>query len=394
MALTKDPRVAWLFPSLERGYYWHPIFSRFSSVFKQTIVYSGYWTGYAPGYENSFTVEVVGQTRYVRDEAAAEGYNCKFIYASPAIVGYLIRFRPDIIFTSGFSIWTALALLLKFVFRWRVVVLYDGNSPGIDHRSSQLRFWLRRLMAWFVDAYAANNQDAKTYLSQYVGASDRQVFCRPYLVPQASSLQKQQAEVELAAAKRPVFLYVGDLIPRKGLPALLEACRILQQQGVQDYSLLVVGNGTQRAELEEFVETHRLSDRVIWAGWVEYGQLGAYFRHANVFVFPTLEDIWGMVTLEAMVFGKPVLCSKWAGSCELVIDGENGYRFDPHSPDELATLMRCLIESPDLIAQMGQRSEAIIARYTPEAATQLFVDITNTVLKRAQPIRDELVRAE
>lgn len=378
-----NTRIAWLFPSLERGNYWHPILSQFRQAFKQTMLYTGYWPGFSPGFEGTFPVEVVGETKYLKTGPSATGYNCRFIYASPNIVFYLLRFKPHVIFTSGFSIWTALALLLKPVFRWRVVILYDGSSPGVDHRGSKVRLYSRRIMTWFVDAFTANNHAAKDYLIEFVGARENRVFSRPYLVPQAQALLQH---IESAAPvsrplQRPIFLFVGDIIPRKGLHALLDACNLLQEKGCHDYTVLIVGDGSQRAELEDSVKTRNLTDQVMWMGWIEYGQLGAYFRYADIFVFPTLEDVWGMVVLEAMVFGKPILCSKWAGSSEMVIEGENGYLFDPHAPEELARVMYRFIENPELTVSMGQKSQQLIAQHTPQSAAQLFVEVTSSVLR-------------
>jgi glycosyltransferase involved in cell wall biosynthesis len=114
-------------------------------------------------------------------------------------------------------------------------------------------------------------------------------------------------------------------------------------------------------------------------GQVSYSQLGSYFRAADVFILPTLEDIWGMVVLEAMAFGKPILCSQWAGAAELICDGENGYLFDAHQPEAIATAMQRLIDQPDQIAPMGERSAALIAKHTPTAAAQFLVQVTRTV---------------
>jgi len=85
--------------------------------------------------------------------------------------------------------------------------------------------------------------------------------------------------------------------------------------------------------------------------------------------------------LEAMVLGKPILCSKWAGAAELVIDGENGYCFDPYEPAKLAELMRRFIDEPDLAASMGHKSEQLMTQYTPEAAAKFLSEVTSFVLK-------------
>ena len=69
--------------------------------------------------------------------------------------------------------------------------------------------------------------------------------------------------------------------------------------------------------------------RITWFGAVDYSQLGACYQTSDVFVFPSLEDIIGMVVLEAMVFGKPVLCSDQAGAKDMVRGRQKWICFQP-----------------------------------------------------------------
>jgi glycosyltransferase involved in cell wall biosynthesis len=194
--------------------------------------------------------------------------------------------------------------------------------------------------------------------------------------------EEHLAQPVLSQYKQPIFLFVGSITPRKGLHLLLQACAILQQQGCDKYTLAIIGDGTQRKELEDFCQEKGLSDRVRWIGKVDYSKLGAYFSESDVFVLPTLEDTWGMVVLEAMVLGKAVLSSKWAGASELVIEGENGYCFDPYDPEKLSQLMRLFIDNPDLAVAMGKKSKQLMAQYTPEAAAQFLSKVTSFVLEQ------------
>ncbi|XDE62781.1 glycosyltransferase family 4 protein [Arthrospira platensis BEA 1257B] len=160
---------------------------------------------------------------------------------------------------------------------------------------------------------------------------------------------------------------------------LLEACAILQQQGETNYQLWVVGDGHQRPELETFCQQNQLTNYVRWFGRVEYHQLATYFTQADVFVLPTLEDTWGMVVLEAMVLGRPVLCSELAGASELITDGENGYCFHPQQPEYLAELMARFIQNPELAKLMGMRSQKLMDNYTPEAAANFLNQVTSFI---------------
>jgi glycosyltransferase involved in cell wall biosynthesis len=377
-------RIAWLILSLRRGNYWQPVLSEFTKIFKETIVYTGGWDGFVSGLEGKIAVEVVGKTQFIEAKTNQTlGYNHGFSYVSPRIVNHLLQFKPHVIFVNAFSLWTLLVLLFKPLGRWRVVIAYEGSSPTVDYRDSQLRLMLRRLMVKGADALITNNGRGKTYLTEILKAEESRVFARPYEVADAKALLGGQADIATESDRElrsPIFLFMGQVIPRKGIQFLLEACARLGQQAVHPYTLLIVGDGEQREELEVFIQNQGLAERVKWEGWVSYHRLGSYFRKADVFVLPTLEDTWGMVVLEAMTFGKPILCSKWAGASELVVEGENGYLFDPYNPEELAELMRRFLNDPELIVSMGQKSQQLIAQYTPESAAKFLAELTSFAL--------------
>ncbi|MBF2028654.1 MAG: glycosyltransferase family 4 protein [Oscillatoriales cyanobacterium C42_A2020_001] len=375
-----DLRIAWLLPVA--WFYWQPALSKFAQFFPETTVYTGLFPGFAKGLEGKLRVEVVGKFRVIEINRNDDSYGDNFTYLSPKIVGYLLRLRPHVIFSSSFGIWTILALMLKPLMGWRVVIAYEGSSPGVDYRNSALRLFVRRLMVWLADACLTNSQAGKTYLIDWLRAKQDRVFVQPYEIPDESTLPGGSGGIEdrFPALQRPIFLFVGHVIPRKGLPLLLDACTILKARGYENYTLLVVGDGTQREELNTFCQQQGLGDRIQWAGRIPYDQIGNYFRSADVFVFPTLEDTWGVVTLEAMLLGKPILCSQGAGTSELVVDGHNGYVFAPDDSETLADLMQKFLDNPHVISEMGEHSKQIMAQYTPLAAAKCLVQITELVM--------------
>jgi glycosyltransferase involved in cell wall biosynthesis len=377
-----DLRVAWLVPEVELGAYWQPVLREFTKVFKNTVFYTGrVWPGFDPTMPGASAIKLVGETKFVETEKIEAGYDRGFIVVSPSIIGYLLEFRPQVVFPQAFSLWTIIVALLKPLMRWRIAIIYDGSSPNTDFRDSGFRTFVRRILVRFADAFVSNSNAGKKYLMEVLNVPEDKIFTRTYLVPDAGALLKRldQTQPQNLQLKHPIFLYVGRITARKGIKTLLEACAILKSQGYVDYSLLIVGKGEQREELEAFIKERDFEEQVIWAGWVEYGNLGSYFQQADVFVFPTFEDVWGMVVPEAMVFGKPVLCSNGAASCELIVSGENGYIFEPSSAKELADKMQIFIDNPDLIESMGERSRQIISQKTPETAAKAYVEVTSFV---------------
>jgi len=377
-------RVAWLVPEVELGAYWQPVLREFTKVFKNTVFYTGrVWSGFDPTLPGASAIQLVGETKFVETEKIETGYDRGFIVVSPSIIGYLLEFRPQVVFPQAFSLWTVIVALLKPLMRWKIAIIYDGSSPNTDFRDSSFRTFVRRILVRFADAFVSNSNAGKKYLMEVLKVPEDKIFTRTYLVPDAGALLKRldQTQPPSLQLKRPIFLYVGRITARKGIKTLLEACAILKSQGYVDYSLLIVGKGDQREELEAFIKERHFEEQVLWAGWVEYGNLGSYFQQADIFVFPTFEDVWGMVVPEAMVFGKPVLCSNGAASCELIVSGENGYIFAPSSAKELADKMQIFIDNPDLIESMGERSRQMISQKTPETAAKAYLEVTSFVME-------------
>ena len=383
---SNNPRVAWLLPAMGTGgISFQHLLCEFTRTFPQTIVFTGQWPGFATGFENTFRVQEVGTTKHIPLGWSANGYGSTISLMSPSIMGHLLKFKPQVIFANAFSMWTAMALLLKPLARWKVIIICEGVSPSINCRGSSVRLLSRRVMARLADAFVANGKAAKAYLVNVLGAREDRVFARPFLVPsQQAMLQCPDDEVIKVDPnlQRPIFLFVGQIIPRKGLKVLLEACSILKHQGYKDFTLLVVGDGEQRQELEDFAKSRGLDPQVKWLGRVEYRCLGQYFQAADVFVFPTYEDIWGMVLTEAMAFGKPVLCSKGAGAAEMIINGENGFVFNTENIQQLTKYMRRFVENSTLSDAMGKKSKQIMAEHTLEHATQSFIKAVEFIRER------------
>jgi glycosyltransferase involved in cell wall biosynthesis/O-antigen/teichoic acid export membrane protein len=369
-ALEPEARVAWLLPSMDRGNYWQPLLKEFSQEFPQTRVFTGKWNGYLPGYENSFQLETVPGYRFVVLKKVPAGYNQGFFWLPLSIVPRLFRFRPTVIFTSAFSLWSLYALVFKLFTGARVIILWDGNSPATDYRTSNSRLAFRRLIGRWADGAVSNMRAGVEYLQGVIRMKEETLLCQPYQVPECSVLRTATDGPQLDFAPRPTFLFVGSLISRKGWSGLIEAANLLRQGGMESFSVILAGSGEQMAELNELVHSHRLEQHVTYVGKVPYQNLGAYYQAADVFVLPTHEDVWGLVLLEAMAFGKPVLCSTYAGASEMVTHGENGFIFDSHKPSDLADGMARFIQEPSLIERFGARAANAVARYTPKRAAR------------------------
>jgi glycosyltransferase involved in cell wall biosynthesis len=84
------------------------------------------------------------------------------------------------------------------------------------------------------------------------------------------------------------------------------------------------------------------------------------------------------------------LCSKYAGAKEMVMEGENGFVFDPHEPEKLAELMGRLIREPELIEKLGAKSWEIVAPYTPQKAANVLASVVSRILWQVSRMRPQI----
>lgn len=362
----KDMRIAYLAPTLVRGDYWQPIFRELTRLVPNTVVITSNWPGFLPGYEDKFKVQALQGYKYLMPQMTSTGAEVGILWAPPSVVWKLMEFRPHVIFTSAFSIWTLYALLYKALTGCRVVIGWEGNAPTTTYLDRPMRLKARRLMAHFTDAAYTNTREGLEYLRTVIRMPDAKLSQHPFQVPEASALRLGSKAPPLNYDRHPVFLFVASIIKRKGWRYLIDATIRLKMSVGSSFSVVLVGAGSELEALRAMVSANHLAEVVEVVGHVPYEVLGRYFRACDVFVLPTLEDTWGMVVLESMVYGKAVLCSQFAGSREMVEHGVNGFLFDPHHPDELFDFMQRFVLEPELSTAFGAKSSEIIAPYTPE----------------------------
>lgn len=179
------------------------------------------------------------------------------------------------------------------------------------------------------------------------------------------------------------FIYVGRFWWGKGLKHLLDAFQMTQKGSSVPVSLLLVGDGPQEAELRAACAARGLRN-VVFAGFMQKPELPRYYALADVFVFPTLGDPYGLVVNEAMACSLPVISTSSAGDItDRVREGVNGYIVPPGSGRALADRMILFATQPDMGARMGRASYEIVKSRTPDKWATDFEILVHAVLQRA-----------
>lgn len=172
------------------------------------------------------------------------------------------------------------------------------------------------------------------------------------------------------------FVTSAQLIHRKGVDVLIEACRMLPAEG---WRLDIYGSGPLESELKKQART--ASDFIVFHGSLSYKNRYQAFLDADVLVFPTRWDGWGMVVPEAMAHGLPVISTDQAMSAhDFIVDGINGFIGPAESPGFLADAMQRFIDEPELIPAFSEMSRGAVRDHTPEHGARRLVQFSRSLL--------------
>lgn len=203
------------------------------------------------------------------------------------------------------------------------------------------------------------------------------------IVPNGVEPGRYQRAVPIARYRDgvPNILFVGRMEPRKGLIHLLRAFRKLQRDGVRA-RLLLVGTGPGEREARRYVLTRQL-EGVEFLGRVPEAQKAQLFKTADIYVSPaTGRESFGIVLLEAMSAGAPIICSDIHGYRGVVRRERDGILVEPGNADALAAAIRRLIEDPALRAQLSRAGEERAQLFTWERVGQAVEEYYGFVIRR------------
>ena len=254
----------------------------------------------------------------------------------------------------------------------RFVLWSESNQQ--DQRSGSAI--TERMKLYFVrhcDAFVVPGKSSFAYL-QKLGVNPQAIYTAPNAVDndffskQAEAIRREPSVFrEALDLPQRYILYVGRLVPEKGVFDLLEAYAKLGNQLRSEVGIVFAGNGSSAAELAQRSKNIR-PGTIHFAGFAEREKLASLYALADVLVMPTHTDPWGLVVNEAMACGLPVIVTSVAGcAADLVEDGWNGLVMPPKDPNKLAAAMSLLLEQFHVREKMAARSWTRIQSYSPEA---------------------------
>lgn len=170
-----------------------------------------------------------------------------------------------------------------------------------------------------------------------------------------------------------ILLYVGRVEPIKGLMTIIEAFALLNKSRNPLLRLIVIGGGKKGSELsynpevkrvKAAVETFGLTEKIVFLGSKEQKALKDFYSAADVLIVPSLYESFGLVVVEALACGTPVLVSKVGKMRTIVKEGRNGFSFAPGSPEVLANGIKKFFQKKDLLWEEARIRQDIIDRFS------------------------------
>jgi glycosyltransferase involved in cell wall biosynthesis len=249
--------------------------------------------------------------------------------------------------------------------------------------------WARRTYIRWALRYSG----AVAAVTEDLAARARSLVPRPVsVIPHGLRLRPTHGLSQEAARRsldllpdEPVVLYVGRLLRIKGVHHLLGAFpRVLARFPLA--RLLIVGDGEEGQDLQTSARRLGLGPRVAFLGSLPHEDVIRCMRAADVFVLPSLVESFGIVLLEAMGCGLPVVASRVMGIPYLVEDGLNGFLVPPTDEEALADRITALLSDPDLRARMREQNRSKAAAYLMPRIADRFLDLWQILLRSKEAV--------
>lgn len=330
------------------------------------------WT--LQGYELSFPHQIL--PGFALEMLKPNYSEVRRVLVNPGLPFALLRFRPQVIIGYEYS----LPALIGLAYARLAGASYLVWTEGTDHSERNLtagQRWTRRMIIPRARGFLATSQAGTKHIAGFGVPRDR-----IYLAPQPHNVRwiredAQNGRILNGTRKDKFVLFVGFLNERKGVDLLLDAFEIVVQAD-DHVSLLIAGRGPLMKSLKARVARSGLTEKVKFLGFLEPSEIPRLYGNVDVFVLPSLEDTFGVVVVEALAGGVPVVCSKFAGVSSHLEDGVSGFVVDPHQAGILANRILKLLHDPALRRQFVENGRRVADQFDSRNVAERFAEAVRT----------------
>jgi D-inositol-3-phosphate glycosyltransferase len=271
--------------------------------------------------------------------------------------------------------WMSGIVALRLRERWGVPLIAMFHTLGevkrrarISEREPDARIEAEAAIAKNADGIVVASEHEKHLLAALYGADTAKVDVVPCGVDLDlfAPMDKEQARRALGLRDgERIILFVGRIEPLKGIDILISAAAQLHDD--ENFKVLIVGGDARTesevAQLRALAERLDIDHHVSFVGAVEHGELPLYYNAADVCVVPSYYESFGLVAVESMACGTPVVASRVGGLTTTISDGETGYLIPWRCPEPFAERLELLLDNDELRASLGRAAREAVERF-------------------------------
>jgi glycosyltransferase involved in cell wall biosynthesis len=321
-----------------------------------------------------------------------------FVWDALRVGAAICRAGPIDVITTQDPFSTGLVgALLKH--RFGIPLDVQNHSDFVDNRIWMAERWPRNALLNALGKWIARQADTLRVLNaeekaKYLrlGLPDGRVWILPTPVrlarfaapPDQAAVDALRRKLDIALGA-PILLWVGKPVPFKHIPDLIHALDLVREAhpGVV---LVLVGDFGVAPNVLALVERLGLGGNVRFAGRVPHQELPRYYHLCDIYVHPSIYEGLGKVMIEAAASSRPVVGTRTAGACEIVIDGETGLLSPPGDVNALAANLIALLGDPTRAAEMGRAARAYVTgKFERERAIERMIEMWRTAAGKIQP---------
>lgn len=299
--------------------------------------------------------------------------------------------KPDIIYSNYWQSFRAAEALKRK--NNEAILLQNFHSiektkenliPGYD--LDKERIAEEKRITGFADGIIVSTIAGVHDLRHHYGANENKIHIAPPGVNTGTfyPMDKQEAKTALELPQDGhVILSAGRLDPMKNYSLLIEAFGLEIMKDTNSRAYIIGGNkgDKERIRLENKTEENNIEDKVNFIDHMSQQDLALWYNAADVLVVPSLHETFGLVALEAMACGTPVIASDVGGLQYLVVDGDTGYLIPPNNPVSLAKKLKSILEDKETREDMGAKAWKHSKKYYCETMVSKLFDVFKGIQK-------------
>lgn len=303
---------------------------------------------------------------------------------NPSIINELIKNDYDIVVVGGYSSLTTQIAIFIAKLRRIPLIMWSGTTHS---ETSMVKNFFMPIIKFLVnraDGFIVYGTRAKNYLTS-LGISPHKIFIATnvgnvdFFMSENEKLKgcEEELKKKFQISSKINILFVGRLIPIKGLKYLLDAF-IKLKKDKKDVGIIILGDGPLK---DKFLNKYGEEENIYFKGFIQPEYLPLYYKVANVYARPSSNEPFSIAISEAMASKLPIITTdKDGASDDIVIDGYNGYVVKEKSSDEVYKALKKLIQDENWLLFGANSKKLIENQFNMDNYAKGFVNAFNYVI--------------